>query len=316
MTINIVAIATGAFMGLLGLVAIVACVPPITRFLGDLLCCPWRLPFTKKKRANEDEDVDSDQLPYTTGEPRPGTPVDNDGYQRTSMAYMSVCNFFLSLSLFFLLNISSYTNIVSSTKAVSVVDPETAAMEEMRRSSDIRRSYQSASRYDIVPYDHRDQSPPRVSEHHHMMADHSSGAHLDVPQPYSSPSRGPWRGPSPASSHASLARSNNYPPSVSQNQNHPYRRQQDVEGYASDAYSYSSGDLGVATGRPLPQLPLPSHSAQGPEMSMHQGAGGLAPYNQQQSVTGVYGPPLRGSSSNISSPSHVGGSPPSQWTNV
>lgn len=89
-SVNIAAITTGTFFGLLALVALVGCVPPITRFVGDLCCCPWRIPFTKKKRLNEDEEVDKAELPYATGEPRPGTPVDNAGYQRTSQAWMSV----------------------------------------------------------------------------------------------------------------------------------------------------------------------------------------------------------------------------------
>lgn len=91
--INIPAVATGAFLGLLALLAAVACVPPITRFLGDLCCCPWRLPFTKKKRRNADEELGKDELPYVV-EPRPDTAVDDEGYHNMSEAYMSVRTFF------------------------------------------------------------------------------------------------------------------------------------------------------------------------------------------------------------------------------
>lgn len=88
--INVPAIATGAFLGFLALVLLVSCVPPITRFLGDLFCCPWRIPFTKKRRRNDDEEMDKDDLPYVVQTPRSGTPVDDRGYQRVSAAYMSV----------------------------------------------------------------------------------------------------------------------------------------------------------------------------------------------------------------------------------
>lgn len=88
--VNVAAIATGGFLGLLALVAFAACVPPITRFLGDLFCCPWRIPFTKKKSRHSDEEVGKDDLPYVV-EPRPGTAVDDVGYHRMSEAYMSVC---------------------------------------------------------------------------------------------------------------------------------------------------------------------------------------------------------------------------------
>lgn len=89
--INVPAVATGAFLGVLCLVAAVSCIPPITRFLGDLFCCPWRVPFTKKKRRNADEEVGKDELPYVV-EPRPDTPVDDVGYHSMSDAYMSVSN--------------------------------------------------------------------------------------------------------------------------------------------------------------------------------------------------------------------------------
>lgn len=88
-TINTAAIATGAFLGVLALIAAISCIPPITRFLGDLFCCPWRLPFTKKKLRNADEEVGRDELPYVV-EPRPDTSVDDAGYQHMSEAYMSV----------------------------------------------------------------------------------------------------------------------------------------------------------------------------------------------------------------------------------
>lgn len=44
----------------------------------------------RKKRRNADEEMDKDDLPYPTGEPHAGTPVDIAGYQRMSAAYMSV----------------------------------------------------------------------------------------------------------------------------------------------------------------------------------------------------------------------------------
>ncbi|KUI57335.1 hypothetical protein VP1G_04612 [Cytospora mali] len=86
--INIPAVASGAFLGLMALAALIWCFPPITRFLGDLCCCPWRIPFTRKKRENDDEEMDKDDLPYDTIEPHAGTPVDSDGYHRMSAAYM------------------------------------------------------------------------------------------------------------------------------------------------------------------------------------------------------------------------------------
>lgn len=90
--INIPAVATGAFFGLLGLIALIACVPPVTRFLGDLCCCPWHIPFTKRRRRNADEELDKDDLPYVAGPPSPRahSPVDDAGYHRVSAAYMSV----------------------------------------------------------------------------------------------------------------------------------------------------------------------------------------------------------------------------------
>lgn len=92
-SINIPAVATGAFLGLLAIIVLVSCVPPVTRFLGDLCCCPWRVPFTKKRRRNDDEEMDKDDLPYVVAgpqSPRAGTPLDSEGYQRMSAAYLSV----------------------------------------------------------------------------------------------------------------------------------------------------------------------------------------------------------------------------------
>ena len=88
--INVAAVASGAFLGVMALAALIWCFPPITRFLGDLFCCPWRIPFTRKKRRNGDEEMDKDDLPYMIGEPHAGTPVDTAGYQRMSAAYLSV----------------------------------------------------------------------------------------------------------------------------------------------------------------------------------------------------------------------------------
>lgn len=90
MSVNIPAIATGAFLGFLALVVLLTCVPALTRFLGDLCCCPWRIPFTKRRRRNDDEEMDKNDLPYVVHSPRPGTPVDDRGYQRVSAAHMSV----------------------------------------------------------------------------------------------------------------------------------------------------------------------------------------------------------------------------------
>lgn len=91
-SVNIPAVATGAFFGLLAIIVLISCVPPVTRFLGDLCCCPWHVPFTKKRRRNDDEEMDKDDLPYVIGPPSPrkGTPADDEGYQRMSAAYMSV----------------------------------------------------------------------------------------------------------------------------------------------------------------------------------------------------------------------------------
>ncbi|KAJ4421918.1 hypothetical protein N0V82_003415 [Gnomoniopsis sp. IMI 355080] len=158
MTINVPAVATGAFLGVLCLVAAISCVPPITRFLGDLFCCPWRVPFTKKKRRNADEEVGKDELPYVV-EPRPDTPVDDRGYHSMSEAYMS---------------------------AVDVVDPELAKEERRRsaerRSAEYRRSHGLPTDYYQHPNDssyyHREYSPPR--EYHH---EHHYGTHLDVSPP-------------------------------------------------------------------------------------------------------------------------------------
>lgn len=89
--VNIPAVASGVFVGLMALAALIWCFPPITRFLGDLCCCPWRLPFTRKKQQADDEEMDKDDLPDMSDEPLVGTPVDSIGYHRMSAAYMSVC---------------------------------------------------------------------------------------------------------------------------------------------------------------------------------------------------------------------------------
>lgn len=92
-TVNIAAITTGSFIGVLGLLAIVVCVGPLTRCVGDACCCPWRMPFTKRKqRRNADEEVGKDELPYVVAPgPWPGLAVAGGGYRRMSPAYMSVC---------------------------------------------------------------------------------------------------------------------------------------------------------------------------------------------------------------------------------
>lgn len=91
--INIPAVASGAFLGFLALLCIVACVPPVTRFLGDLFCCPWRIPFTKKKRRNGDEEVEQSDFPYLAGK-NDSEHLDASGNHeeshRMSAAYMSV----------------------------------------------------------------------------------------------------------------------------------------------------------------------------------------------------------------------------------
>lgn len=85
--LNVPAVASAAFLGFLALAALLFCVPPVTRFLGDLFCCPWRVPFTRKRRRNDDEEVDKEDLPYLA-ESRRSTPAADTGYQ--SMADMSV----------------------------------------------------------------------------------------------------------------------------------------------------------------------------------------------------------------------------------
>ena len=87
--LNISAIASAAFLGFLALAALLVCFPPVTRFLGDLFCCPWRVPFTRKRRRNGDEEVDKEDLPYFA-ERRLSTPANESGYQSTPDAYMSV----------------------------------------------------------------------------------------------------------------------------------------------------------------------------------------------------------------------------------
>lgn len=90
--INVPAVATGVVLGFLAIIVLVSCVPPITRFLGDLFCCPWHIPFTKKRKRNADEDIDPEDLPYPyrSDSPIENEPVDNDRYNRLSAAYMSV----------------------------------------------------------------------------------------------------------------------------------------------------------------------------------------------------------------------------------
>lgn len=85
--LNVPAVASAAFLGFLALAALLFCVPPVTRFLGDLFCCPWRVPFTRKRRRNDDEEVDKEDLPYLA-ESRRSTHAADTGYQ--SMADMSV----------------------------------------------------------------------------------------------------------------------------------------------------------------------------------------------------------------------------------
>lgn len=86
--LNIPAIASAAFLGFLALAALLFCVPPVTRFLGDLFCCPWRVPFTRKRRRNGDEEVDKEDLPYLA-ERRPNS-VDDTGYKSMPENYMLV----------------------------------------------------------------------------------------------------------------------------------------------------------------------------------------------------------------------------------
>lgn len=87
--VNVPAIAGGVFVGFMALAALICCFPPITRFLGDVFCCPWKTPFTRKKQRNVDEEMDNDDLPYEIVEPLPDKPVDLTGYHRMSAAYMS-----------------------------------------------------------------------------------------------------------------------------------------------------------------------------------------------------------------------------------
>lgn len=98
--VNIPAVASGAFLGFLALLGIVACVPPVTRFLGDLFCCPWRMPFTKKKRRNGDEEMEQTDFPYLSGKHGSEQHFDTPGHyresNRMSAAYMSVSNIFQS----------------------------------------------------------------------------------------------------------------------------------------------------------------------------------------------------------------------------
>ncbi|KAG8159450.1 hypothetical protein KVR01_011111 [Diaporthe batatas] len=65
--LNIPAIAGAAFFGFLALAALLFLFAPVTRFLGDLFCCPWRVPFTRKRRRNGDEEMDKEDLTYLSG---------------------------------------------------------------------------------------------------------------------------------------------------------------------------------------------------------------------------------------------------------
>lgn len=86
--LNIPAIASAAFLGFLALAALLFCVPPVTRFLGDLFCCPWRVPFTRKRRRNGDEEVDKEDFPYLAE--RGPSSVDDIGYKSMPENYMVV----------------------------------------------------------------------------------------------------------------------------------------------------------------------------------------------------------------------------------
>ena len=86
--LSIPAIASAAFLGFLAIAALLFCVPPVSRFLGDLFCCPWRVPFTRKRRRNGDEEVDREDLPYYAR--RPSSPPHETGYESTPDNYMTV----------------------------------------------------------------------------------------------------------------------------------------------------------------------------------------------------------------------------------
>lgn len=240
--INVPAVATGAFLGVLALVAAISCVPPITRFLGDLFCCPWRIPFTKKKRRNADEEVGKDELPYVV-EPRPDTPVDDRGYQSMSEAYMS---------------------------AVDVVDPE-LAKEERRRSVE-RRSveYRRTHGLPTHPYQHsnnssyynREYSPPR--DYHH---EHHYGTHLDVSPPRVPPhgddrSRGTSRERlhhHQQPHHYSPEQGHDFPPAAQYGYDNNMNNNPNVfaDPYVSEGYS---PDHYPSQGYATPQRPQPSHA--------------------------------------------------------
>lgn len=253
--INVPAVATGAFLGVLCLVAAVSCIPPITRFLGDLFCCPWRVPFTKKKRRNADEELGKDELPYVV-EPRPDTPVDDAGYQNMSEAYMSVSNDYTPKAAIKFPNFRALTIL----QAVDVVDPE-LAKEERRRSAERRSAeYRRSHGLPTDPYQHsnnsayygHEHSPP--SDYHH---EHHYGTHLDVSPPRVPPHGGNSRG----TSRERLQ--NNYSPQQGQGFPAPYPASNasdpyySSEGYSPDHYPQQSYS-GV-------QRPQPSHTYSPPE---------------------------------------------------
>lgn len=155
--INIPAVASGAFLGFMALAALIWCFPPITRFLGDLCCCPWSIPFIRKKRRNGDEEMDKDDLLYVTDEPHADTPVDTAGYQRVSAAYIS---------------------------AISVVDPETATKEARRSAEYYRRDHLPQG--DLHRRDHSPISKHNGEDQHDHDVHHEGayyGSYLQVPQP-------------------------------------------------------------------------------------------------------------------------------------
>lgn len=94
--LNIPAIAGAAFLGFLALAALLFLFAPVTRFLGDLFCCPWRVPFTRKKRRNGDEEVDKEDLPYWS-ERRLESPVNGTANKSISADYVMVGRWSLTL---------------------------------------------------------------------------------------------------------------------------------------------------------------------------------------------------------------------------
>lgn len=87
--LNIPAIAGAAFLGFLALAALLFLFAPVTRFLGDLFCCPWRVPFTRKRRRNGDEEVDKEDLPYLS-ERRLEPPVNGTANKSMPADYVMV----------------------------------------------------------------------------------------------------------------------------------------------------------------------------------------------------------------------------------